>query len=176
MKLVGAHGRHWAQSKRIAKKNQPTLPSTTMCCGSNADVPPQTNTAKCWAIPNMVFTIISCIGFLGGAWVQVCMQQHKQAAQHSNSPPPSFPSRASAASSASSRARSRSAAGRPRTRPTRRARRRPRASSTSSARSARSAAPSSASSSSSASRRLRLSRALPHGAGSRRTRSTSAFL
>ena len=41
-----------------------------MCCGSNADVPPQTNTAKCWAIPNMVFTIISCIGFLGGAWVQ----------------------------------------------------------------------------------------------------------
>ena len=40
-----------------------------MCC-SSPDVPTEVNTAKCWAIPVMVFAIFSCIGFLGGAWIQ----------------------------------------------------------------------------------------------------------
>ena len=28
------------------------------------------NQAKCWAIPAMVFAILSCIGFIGNAWIQ----------------------------------------------------------------------------------------------------------
>lgn len=39
-------------------------------CGSDPNLAPQTNSAKCWSIPIMIFAIISCIGFLGGAWVQ----------------------------------------------------------------------------------------------------------
>ena len=33
-------------------------------------VSPEVNKAKCWAIPALIFSIISCIGFLGGAWLQ----------------------------------------------------------------------------------------------------------
>ena len=39
-------------------------------CGSNPSVSPAVNSAKCWAIPALVFAIISMVGFIGGAWVQ----------------------------------------------------------------------------------------------------------
>jgi len=41
-----------------------------MCCGNNPDLAPAVNTAKCWAVPSMIFAILACIGFIGGAWVQ----------------------------------------------------------------------------------------------------------
>ena len=39
-------------------------------CGKNPDVNPAVNSAKCWAIPGLVFAILSCIGFLAYAWIQ----------------------------------------------------------------------------------------------------------
>ena len=42
-------------------------------CGSNANVPPQVNTAKCWSIPVMVFAIISCMGLPVGLVVWPCL-------------------------------------------------------------------------------------------------------
>jgi len=38
-------------------------------CGGNHEVK-EVNTAKCWAISVLVFGILACIGFLGGAWIQ----------------------------------------------------------------------------------------------------------
>lgn len=38
-------------------------------CGGNHEVK-EVNTAKCWAISVLVFGILACIGFAGGAWIQ----------------------------------------------------------------------------------------------------------
>lgn len=40
-----------------------------MCC-NDPNLPPAVNTAKGWAIPSMIFALIACVGFLGGAWIQ----------------------------------------------------------------------------------------------------------
>ena len=42
-------------------------------CGSNANVPPQVNTAKCWSIPVMVFAIISILNLPVGLVVWPCL-------------------------------------------------------------------------------------------------------
>ena len=42
-------------------------------CGSNANVPPQVNTAKCWSIPVMVFAIISILNMPVGVVVWPCL-------------------------------------------------------------------------------------------------------
>lgn len=38
-------------------------------CGGNHEVK-EVNTAKCWAVSVLVFGILACIGFAGGAWIQ----------------------------------------------------------------------------------------------------------
>ena len=39
-------------------------------CGKEPNTTAEVNSAKCWAIPALVFSIIALIGFIAGGWVQ----------------------------------------------------------------------------------------------------------
>ena len=39
-------------------------------CGKEPNTTAEVNSAKCWAIPALVFSIIALIGFIAGSWVQ----------------------------------------------------------------------------------------------------------